>query len=86
MQARAATSLFALLLALSLLALAVRPPLLPPGSQPSASPPPNLGAEFLPLPPMNGVEREGFEAMQAELAASIQKGVEFVANPPPAKK
>jgi malate dehydrogenase len=43
-------------------------------------------AEFLPLPHMNALERENFEAMQVELAASIQKGVDFVANPPPTKK
>lgn len=35
---------------------------------------------------MNAVERENFEAMQAELAASIQKGVDFASNPPPPKK
>lgn len=41
--------------------------------------------EFLPIPPMNDLEKENFAALQGELLASIRKGVEFVRNPPPPK-
>jgi malate dehydrogenase len=37
-------------------------------------------AEVLPLPPMSAAERAGFEAMKAELRASIEKGVAFAAH------
>lgn len=41
---------------------------------------PPTPAEFLPLPRMNELERENFEAMKAELRDSIQKGVDFMAR------
>jgi malate dehydrogenase len=36
--------------------------------------------EYLPLPAMSPLEREGFEGMKAELAESIKKGVDFAAG------
>lgn len=36
--------------------------------------------EFLPLPTMNALETENFEAMKAELSGSIEKGVGFIAK------
>ena len=46
-------------------------------------PPPNPNpAEYLPLPRLNSLEQNNFVAMQAELAASIQKGLGFMAAAP----
>ena len=39
--------------------------------------PPRCSAEYLPLPRMNALEQEKCEAMKAELAESIAKGVQF---------
>jgi malate/lactate dehydrogenase len=36
--------------------------------------------EFLPLGPMNGLEQRNYDAMMEELAASIKKGLVFVAS------
>lgn len=36
--------------------------------------------EFLPVPPMNMLEKENFEAMKGELKSSIQKGLDFAAR------
>ena len=33
--------------------------------------------EILPLPSMNSAEQDGFQKMQAELKASIDKGIKF---------
>lgn len=51
-------------------------PLFPPcvNCRPPAPPP---CAEFLPLPRLNALERENFEAMKEELRGSIDKGVRF---------
>ncbi len=40
--------------------------------------------DFLPLGRMNELEARGLEALKSELAASIQKGVEFVRKGAPA--
>lgn len=42
--------------------------------------------EYLPLPRMSLAEQSNFEAMSAELRASIQKGIDFVHHPPPSRK
>ncbi len=34
--------------------------------------------EFLPLGPMNDLEQRNYDKMLGELAASIQKGIDFV--------
>jgi hypothetical protein len=49
-----------------------------PCPRPPACLPAFLPAEFLPLPRLNALEQENFQAMQAELRDSIQKGVEFM--------
>ena len=36
--------------------------------------------EFLPIGDMSGAEQDNFEGLKAELAQSIQKGVDFVAS------
>ena len=42
--------------------------------------------EFLPLGRLNELEARGLEALKAELAASIQKGVDFVRKGAPVPK
>jgi len=42
--------------------------------------------EIFPIGPLNYYEREGLEKLKSELHGSIEKGVQFVHNPPAPKK